>query len=93
MPTFGPIKRQDLIRYLREFGFEGHYIGGKHQYMVEGERRLVIPNPHGGDVSSVRAVGSGFLLLTSDFYSLALAVHFLLITRHWLLVTPKNVER
>ena len=51
MPRFGPVKRDDLIRYLREFGFEGLFAGGKHLYMVKGERRLVIPNPHGGDVS------------------------------------------
>jgi hypothetical protein len=31
MPRFGPIKRRRLIRYLRELGFEGPYVGGKHQ--------------------------------------------------------------
>jgi len=36
MPRFGPVKRQDLIRYLRELGFEGPYVGGRHQYMVKG---------------------------------------------------------
>jgi len=51
MPSFGPIKRKDLIHYLRELGFEGPYVGGKHQYMVRGESRLAIPNPHQGDIS------------------------------------------
>ncbi|MCU0544623.1 MAG: type II toxin-antitoxin system HicA family toxin [Oscillatoriaceae cyanobacterium Prado104] len=51
MPTFGPISRRDLVRYLREVGFEGPYPGGKHQYMIKGELKLTIPNPHQGDIS------------------------------------------
>jgi len=50
MPIFGPIKRNDLIHYLRKLGFDGPYAGGKHQYMVKGEIKLMIPNPHGGDI-------------------------------------------
>jgi predicted RNA binding protein YcfA (HicA-like mRNA interferase family) len=51
MPPFGPIRRRDLIRYLRRLGFEGPYSGGRHDYMVgPGENRLSIPNPHGGDI-------------------------------------------
>jgi len=50
MPRLGPIKRKDLIRHLRELGFEGPYVGGKHQYMVRGEIRLAIPNPHRSDI-------------------------------------------
>lgn len=50
MPPFGPIKRQDLIRHLRELGFEGPYAGGKHQYMLKAEIKLAIPNPHQGDI-------------------------------------------
>jgi predicted RNA binding protein YcfA (HicA-like mRNA interferase family) len=51
MPPFGAIGRRDLIRYLRAFGFEGPYAGGKHQYMIGGEIKLSIPNPHQGDIS------------------------------------------
>ncbi|WP_293130515.1 type II toxin-antitoxin system HicA family toxin [Microcoleus sp. bin38.metabat.b11b12b14.051] len=51
MPTFGPISRRDLVQYLREVGFDGPYPGGKHQYMVKGELKLTIPNPHQGDIS------------------------------------------
>ncbi len=51
MPSFGPIKRVDLIRALRQAGFEGPFTGGKHQFMVRGELRLVIPNPHDGEIS------------------------------------------
>jgi predicted RNA binding protein YcfA (HicA-like mRNA interferase family) len=50
MLTFGPIKRNDLIYYLRKFGFEGPYAGGKHQYMVKGNLKLTIPNPHHSDI-------------------------------------------
>ena len=50
MPALGPIKRKDLIRYLRAFGFIGPYVGSKHQYMVKGEIKLAIPNPHQGDI-------------------------------------------
>lgn len=50
MPQFGPIKRNDLIHNLRELGFEGPYAGGKHQYMVKGEIKLTIPNPHQSDI-------------------------------------------
>lgn len=46
MPTFGPIKRHDLIKYLRQLGFDGPYSGGKHQFMVKGNLRVRIPNPH-----------------------------------------------
>lgn len=50
MPSFGPIKRRDLLRYLRELGFEGPYSGGRHQFMIRGELRLYVPNPHEGDI-------------------------------------------
>ena len=51
MPPLGPIKRKDLIHYLRELGFDGPYAGGKHQYMLKGEIKLTVPNPHPSDIS------------------------------------------
>jgi predicted RNA binding protein YcfA (HicA-like mRNA interferase family) len=50
MPASGPVKRRDLIRHLRQLGFEGPYSGGKHQFMVKGEITLRVPNPHQADV-------------------------------------------
>lgn len=50
MPQFGPIKRKDLIKYLRVLSFQGPYSGGKHQFMVKGEITLSVPNPHKGDI-------------------------------------------
>ena len=51
MPPFGAIKRRDLIRALKGFGFDGPFPGGNHQYMSKGELKVRIPNPHQGDIS------------------------------------------
>jgi predicted RNA binding protein YcfA (HicA-like mRNA interferase family) len=50
MPRIGPIKRRDLIYFLRELGFTGPYAGGNHEYMERGKKRVPIPNPHQGDI-------------------------------------------
>jgi len=50
MPRLGPIKRKELIRFLRILGFEGPYSGGRHQFMIKGEITLRIPNPHQSDI-------------------------------------------
>ncbi len=50
MPRFGPIKRKDLIHYLRVLGFAGPYSGRKHQFMIKGAIVLRIPNPHQSDI-------------------------------------------
>ena len=52
MPSFGPTTRIELIRCLRKVGFQGPTSGGKHQFMVKGNLRLRIPNPHRGDIGS-----------------------------------------
>jgi len=51
MPAFGSIKRKDLIRLLKEAGFDGPHAGGKHEFMVKGNLRLTLPNPHQGEIS------------------------------------------
>lgn len=56
MPRLGPIKRNDLVRYLRKIGFDGPYAGGKHQFMIKEAITITIPNPHSGDI------GRDFLL-------------------------------
>ena len=50
MPRLGPIRREELVRYLRVLGFEGPYSGKKHQFMLKGVVRLRIPNPHQRDI-------------------------------------------
>ena len=46
MPPFGPISRGGL----RALGFAGPFSGGRHAYMVRGERRVAIPNQHAGAI-------------------------------------------
>jgi predicted RNA binding protein YcfA (HicA-like mRNA interferase family) len=50
MPRFGPIRRRDLIRYLKQVGFEGPYAGGKHHFMIKDDITVRLPNPHQGDI-------------------------------------------
>ena len=51
MPPFKPIKRKDLIKTLKEAGFEGPFVGGKHEFLIKGELRLILPNPHQSEIS------------------------------------------
>ncbi|MGO8765126.1 MAG: type II toxin-antitoxin system HicA family toxin [Limisphaerales bacterium] len=46
-----PISRRELIKRLRNLGWEGPFAGGKHQFMVKGPMKLPIPNPHGAVLS------------------------------------------
>ncbi len=41
-----PVSFNELVSGLRTFGFEGPYSGGKHLYMLKGDLRLTLPNPH-----------------------------------------------
>ena len=50
MPAIRPIKQKELIRFLRKLDFIGPYSGGKHQFMVKGNLRIRIPNPHKKDI-------------------------------------------
>ena len=50
MPALRPIKRNDLINYLKQLGFTGAYSGGKHQFMIKGQLRLTLPNLHQSDI-------------------------------------------
>jgi predicted RNA binding protein YcfA (HicA-like mRNA interferase family) len=51
MPSFGPIKRRELLKALKRAGFEGPFTGGRHEFLVKGELRLVLPNPHRSEIS------------------------------------------
>jgi predicted RNA binding protein YcfA (HicA-like mRNA interferase family) len=50
VPAFGAIKRKDFIRALKDAGFDGPHAGGKHEFMVKGNLRLTLPNPHQGEI-------------------------------------------
>mgnify|MGYP000925142942 FL=1 len=51
MPPFKPTKRSDLIKSLKKAGFEGPFPGGRHEFLVKGQLRLTLPNPHQGEIS------------------------------------------
>jgi predicted RNA binding protein YcfA (HicA-like mRNA interferase family) len=53
VPAFGPINRKELVRVLKQAGFDGPHAGGKHEFLVKGNLRLTLPNPHMGEVSKV----------------------------------------
>ncbi|MDM8550614.1 hypothetical protein QUF72_11065 [Desulfobacterales bacterium HSG2] len=42
MPSFGPIKRKYLIRYLKRAGFQGPYVGGNHQFMIKDDITITL---------------------------------------------------
>lgn len=50
MPTFGPIKRKDLIYYLRQLGFQGPFVSKRHEFMRKERLKVFVPNPHEGDI-------------------------------------------
>ena len=50
MPAIRPIKQKELIHFFRKLNFSGPFSGGKHQFMIKGDMRVRIPNPHRGDI-------------------------------------------
>ena len=51
MPRFVPVSRRELIRRLVVLGFDGPYAGGRHEFLLRGDMRLILPNPHRGEIS------------------------------------------
>ncbi|HEX5760184.1 MAG TPA: type II toxin-antitoxin system HicA family toxin [Thermoanaerobaculia bacterium] len=51
MSRLAPVSRSELVRRLRALGFEGPFSGGRHQFLVRGSVRLILPNPHGGSIA------------------------------------------
>ncbi|MGC8967052.1 MAG: type II toxin-antitoxin system HicA family toxin [Thermus sp.] len=45
-----PVSRRELVARLKALGFSGPYTGGRHQFMVRGSVRLVLPDPHRGEI-------------------------------------------
>jgi len=41
--------KKKIIRRFRDLGFSGPISGGKHPFMVNGELKVRIPNPHKAD--------------------------------------------
>ena len=51
MSRLAPVSRRELIERLRRLGFDGPYTGGRHEFMLRQDCRLILPNPHRGDIS------------------------------------------
>ena len=50
MPRLIAVSRRELVERLRELGFTGPHPGGRHDFMLRGTRRLILPNPHQSDI-------------------------------------------
>jgi predicted RNA binding protein YcfA (HicA-like mRNA interferase family) len=50
MSKLNSVSFNDLVRKLKSLDFEGPFSGGKHLFMVKGDLRLTIPNPHKQDI-------------------------------------------
>ncbi|MFH1192420.1 MAG: type II toxin-antitoxin system HicA family toxin [bacterium] len=48
MPKITPIGRRELIKKLKKLNFDGPFSATRHEYMLKGNHRIFIPNPHGG---------------------------------------------
>ncbi len=42
--------RRQLIERFQQLGWDGPRSGGKHQFMVKGQHKVRIPNPHRGNI-------------------------------------------
>ena len=53
MPKLSPLKSRQVIKKLRELGYEGPYPGGRHVRMVKRDSGQIVPIPmhQGKDVS------------------------------------------
>ena len=49
-PRLAPVSRRELIRRLSRLGFDGPFSGGRHEFMLRGDLRLTLPNPHRGEI-------------------------------------------
>lgn len=52
-----PVRRDELIRRLRKFGYKGPFPGPRHPFMKKGNHKLKIPNEH----SNSKEIGSPLL--------------------------------
>lgn len=45
------ISWRKLVQKFHRLGFDGPYSGGRHLFMLRGNLKVHIPNPHRGDIS------------------------------------------
>jgi len=68
-----PIKHREFVRRLRALGWDGPDQRGAHPFMIKGQQRLTIPNPHRGDLdwSLVKRIIAQAGIKTADWKKLA----------------------
>ncbi len=44
------ISWRKLVQKFRRLGFDGPYAGGRHLFMKKNSLKVIIPNPHSGDM-------------------------------------------
>src|SRR4030042_533558 len=45
------VLEEGLILKFKTLGYSGPFSGGRHQFMINGQKKIRIPNPHGsGDI-------------------------------------------
>ena len=47
-----PVSRREFVQRLLSLGFVGPFGGGKHEFLVRGTRRLILTNPHRGEIGA-----------------------------------------
>jgi predicted RNA binding protein YcfA (HicA-like mRNA interferase family) len=52
MGKLNPVSRRELVTRLQKLGFDGPYAGGRHEFMLRHELRLIIPNRHRADIGA-----------------------------------------
>jgi len=50
-PRLVPVDHRQFVARMRELGFSGPLVGGKHPQMVRGSVTVIIPNRHAGDIT------------------------------------------
>ena len=50
MSKLSPVSFSELVRKLKSLDLEGPFSGGKHLFMIKGDPRLTISNPHRQDI-------------------------------------------
>ncbi len=50
MSKLRPVSFGELVRKLKALDCEGPFSGGKHLFMIKGDLRLTISNPHRQDI-------------------------------------------
>ena len=51
-----PVSRREFVRRMMRLGFAGPFSGGRHEFLLRGDRRLIVSNPHRGNTAQITFV-------------------------------------